>query len=251
MPISPTEKKANPINSTTAILACDVFRDEVKALMGLSPTWHSIRWLAMGLHDHPANLRREVQNQITEIESDPKVARIVLIYGMCGGGLVGVAAQRCELILPQAHDCISLLLGSATKHQQVLTENPATYFYSPGWIRGKRVPGPDREAYLRELYGPRYPDDPDIVEDLIEADQETFAHHNTAAYVDLTGNAEARSYCEGCALHQGWDFNELATDDAWLRSLLNGPWNAPHFLTVAPGQKISLGTGGPRPLSAE
>ena len=150
----------------------------------------------MGLHDHPDTLRQEIQNQIAQIETDPAVEQIIMIYGMCGGELIGVEAQRCPLIIPRAHDCISLLLGSAERHQTVLRQNPATYFYSPGWIRGKRVPGPDRETYLRELYGQRYPDDPEIIEDLIEADQETFAHHNTAAYVDLTDNSTARTYCQ-------------------------------------------------------
>ena len=170
---------------------------------------------------------------------------------MCGGGLIGVEAQRCPLVLPRAHDCISLLLGSAERHQAVLRQNPATYFYSPGWIRGKRVPGPDREAYLRKFYSDRYPDDPEIIEDLIEAEQETYAHHDTAAYVDLTDNAVARDYCQNCALHQGWKFEALSTDNTWLRTLVGGPWDASQFLTVPPGQKVSLATDEKLILTAE
>ena len=30
--------------------------------------------------------------------------------------------------------------------------NSCTYFFSPGWIRGRRVPGPDREDHLRSFY---------------------------------------------------------------------------------------------------
>ena len=235
----------------SAILACDVFKDEVMALAGSPPPWHSIAWLEMGLHDHPDTLRREIQNQITQIETDPAVAQIIMIYGMCGGGLIGVEAQRCPLIIPRAHDCISLLLGSAERHQAVLRQNPATYFYSPGWIRGKRVPGPDRETYLRELYGQRYPDDPEIIEDLIEADQDTFAHHDTAAYVDLTDNSAARTYCQSCAQHQGWKFEALSTDPTWLRNLVHGPWDTTRFLTVPPGSKVSLATDEKAILTAE
>ena len=110
---------------------------------------------------------------------------IVLAYGRCGNGLLGVRAGRVPLILPQAHDCISILLGGKERHDALLRENPGTYFYSPGWVRERRVPGPDREAYLRELYHERFEDDPEMIDDLVEADQEMFAHHNCAAYVSV------------------------------------------------------------------
>jgi hypothetical protein len=80
--------------------------------------------------------------------------------------LIGVKADQCPLVIPRAHDCISILLGSPEIHQDVLKKNPGTYFYSPGWVRGRRVPGPDRDAHLRELYSERYPDDEDMVSQL-------------------------------------------------------------------------------------
>ncbi len=46
--------------------------------------------------------------------------------------------------------------GPAT-HEAVLREQPGAYLHGPGRIRGRRVPGPDRETWLRQLYTPRHP----------------------------------------------------------------------------------------------
>jgi hypothetical protein len=223
-----------------ALLACDVFKEELTTFGGDSPPWHCIEYLEMGLHDQPNNLRVEVQAAIARLEADPDVEVIILAYGLCGNGLLGIRAERCPLILPRAHDCVSILLGGMEPHSALLKENPGTYFYSPGWVRGKRVPGPDREAHIRNVYGARYPDDEEMVDDLVEADADAFAHHNCAAYVDLTANTDAENYCKGCAKHLGWQFKRLKGDPSMLQNLLKGDWAADRYLTVSPGHHVAI-----------
>ncbi len=227
-------------NTKYALLACDVFKEELTTFGGETPPWHRIEYLEMGLHDQPDNLRSEVQAAIARLEVDPAIETVLLAYGLCGNGLLGVHAIRCPLILPRAHDCISILLGGTAPHNEILKENPGTYFYSPGWVRGKRVPGPDREAHIREVYSARYPDDDEMVDDLVEADAETFAHHSCAAYVDLTQNADAETYCKDCAKHLGWQFRRLQGDATMLQDLLNRNWDDTRYLTVPPGHSIAL-----------
>ncbi len=227
-----------------AVLACDVFLEELENLSGNPNSWAAVEYLEMGLHDHPDQLRLEVNKAIGRLQDVEGVERILLFYGLCGNGLIGVKAERCDLVIPRAHDCISILLGNPEKHQAILKDNPGTYFYSPGWIRGRRVPGPDREAHLRELYAERYPDDEDMIDDLVEADLYTFAHHNCAAYVDVTGNMEAESYCQKCAASLGWEFKRLPGDAAILRDLINGNWDDERFLLVHPGEMIRATTDG-------
>jgi len=227
-----------------SLIACDVFQEELTMLGGTSPPWHSIEYLEMGLHDQPNELRRQVQAVITRLEADPVVDTIVLAYGLCGNGLLGIeAGGRCPLILPRAHDCISILLGGIEPHSAILKENPGTYFYSPGWVRAKRVPGPDREAYVREIYDARYPDDPEMVDDLVEADAGVFAHHNCAAYVDLTDNQKAEHYCQDCARHLDWQFKRLKGDPSMLQDLISGNWDDARYLNVPPGHSIAMGEG--------
>ena len=227
-----------------ALLSCDVFSEEIEQLFGKDPPWRAIKYMEMGLHDHPPKLRAAVEEAIEKLESDPEVETVVLAYGRCGNGLVGVRAGRCRLILPQAHDCVSILLGGKEQHDAVLKENPGTYFYSPGWVRGKRVPGPDREAYLRGLYRERYEDDEDMIDDLVEADRETFEHHNCAAYVSVIDRPKADQYCQDCACHLGWSFKRLKGDPSFLQDLVRGQWGSERFLELEPGQSVGADANG-------
>ena len=223
-----------------AVLACDVFADEI-ALLQVDPSIsiHSVTLLEMGLHDHPPRLREAVQGAITQIESDAAVGAILLAYGLCGQGLLGVQAGRCPLVLPRAADCVAILLGGEARRQALLRENPHLYFFTPGWVRGKRVPGPDREAQVRAFYAGKH--DEETINDLVEADREAFAAYRTACYVDITGDRKAEAYSRHCAECLGWEFRRENGDAAMLRSLLAGPWDDKDFLTVPPGMRIAMG----------
>ena len=229
-----------------AILSCDVFQDEWALLLKTCPTAiRSVEWLRMGLHDQPLLLRSTVQQKILEMETqDPELTTILLAYGLCGNGLADIQAHRCQLILPRAHDCIAILLGGNAAHAAALKDNPGMYFYSPGWGRGRRVPGSERDLRLRALCSARHPDDPDLVDDLIEADHETFAHHNCAAYVDITADAQAEHYCRDCARHLRWDYRKLQGNPRLLQGLISGDWRDDDFLTIPPGRRSKLSTDG-------
>lgn len=227
-----------------ALIACDVFTEEMDALYPVNKPWRLSVLLEMGLHDDPDRLRDSVQAAIASAEADPAIEAIALAYGRCGNGLVGLRAGRCPLVLPQAHDCISILLGGPERHASVLRENPGTYFYSPGWVCGRRVPGPDRERYLRELYGRRYGDDEEMLEELIDADREAYAHHNCAAYVSIIDRPDTERYCKGCAAHLDWEYRKLEGDPSFLRALFSGAWDGPRFLRVPPGYEIAANAEG-------
>ncbi len=223
-----------------AVLACDVFADEI-ALLQDDPAIriHSVIWLEMGLHDHPPRLRQAVQDAIAQIESDAAVETILLAYGLCGQGLLRVSAGRCPLVLPRAADCVALLLGGEARREALLRENPHLYFYTPGWVRGKRVPGPDRATHVRALYAGKHDDE--TINDLVEADCEAFAPYRTACYVDITDDRKAETYSRHCAECLGWEFRREIGDAGMLRSLLAGPWDDKNFLTVPPGMRIAMG----------
>ena len=229
--ISSTDAPETP--HSALLLACDVFREELSALaLPLPP----VRWLEMGLHDRPDELRRRLQAEIDNLDTEPGDEPILLLYALCGGGLNGIQARRRPLILPRAHDCIALLLGSNERHRDIQKDCIGTYFYSRGWIRERRVPGPDRAAWLRDLYADRF--DEEMIAELIEADAEAFEHYEQACFIRTPAAEEGESYCKRCAAHLGWRFKAEEADTRWLRDFLTGPHDNARFVTVSPGQTL-------------
>ena len=65
---------------------------------------------------------------------------IVLGYGLCSNGLVGVTARRQKLIVPRCHDCIALFLGSPARYDAVFRDHPGTFYLTPGWVKENQDP---------------------------------------------------------------------------------------------------------------
>ena len=59
---------------------------------------------------------------------------VLLGYGLCSNGLVGMGARSIPLVVPRAHDCITLFLGSKERYLQYFQDNPGVYFMTSGWI---------------------------------------------------------------------------------------------------------------------
>jgi len=70
------------------------------------------RYLDMGLHDRPDVLRARLQAEIDQVSVRDDLDAVVLVYGLCGCGTAGLAARRYPLVIPRAHDCVTLFLGS-------------------------------------------------------------------------------------------------------------------------------------------
>jgi G3E family GTPase len=226
------ERVAKGFRARTGLIACDVFQEELEAAEGL-PEVAELVWLPMGLHDRPLELKEKVQAEIDRLESECGVTEILLLYGLCGTGTAGLKSSRVPMVLPRAHDCIAFLLGSNQRHRDLQSACAGTYFYAPGWIRERRVPGPDRERWIREEYAGRFDDE--MIEELIEADAEAFGHYSKALYIRTPAGDTQEVYCKRCAEHLKWDFEAVRSDPTWFRSFFLGPWPEESFLLVPPG----------------
>jgi len=224
---------------SVALVACRVLESEIAALT--AGTTHIARreFLEIGLHDQPGVLRSQLTQAIARAEEDPAVQQVVLVYGLCGLALAGLGARRCPLVVPRAHDCITLFLGSKERYASIMREEPGTYWYSPGWNRAQRVPGPEREGKLRSEYTERF--GAEEAEELLEMEHGAFAQHSIAGHTDLglPGDDLHRRYTERCAQHLGWRTKLHPGDPGLLRDLLNGPWDSERFLVLRPGEIIA------------
>jgi hypothetical protein len=58
---------------------------------------------------------------------------VALAYGLCSNGTVGLRARNVPVVLPRAHDCITLFLGSRRRYDDYISRHPGTYFVTTGW----------------------------------------------------------------------------------------------------------------------
>ena len=91
-----------------AVLACAVFRAELDLL---APPGAHVIYLRQSLHRTPHVMAEAIQTELDRIDPG-SVDKVVLAYGLCSNGIVGVKATRGKLLVPRAHDCIALFLGS-------------------------------------------------------------------------------------------------------------------------------------------
>lgn len=222
-----------------ALLACSVFEREIAQHTPDDSNIVETKWFEMGLHDQPDNLRTTLQGAIDELDQLDDIDAIVLAYGLCGLGTAGLRAGRHRLVIPRGHDCITVFLGNKERYAAHQGGCPSCYYYSPGWNRNRRVPGPEKLDAMRAELLEKY--DEEDVDFLIDSERETWALHDTVSYVDLgTSDAEPEAdYARRCAKWLGWKFERLQGDASMLIDLLAGRWNADRFQVIEPGEELA------------
>lgn len=223
---------------SAALISCEVFREEIQKLGSPSEHLRATRWLEIGLHDRPQEMRPILQGVVDELDKRDDIEVILLAYGLCGLGTTGLKARRHPLILPRAHDCITVFLGSKERYAQRQQQCPGCYHYTPGWNRARRVPGPDRLEALREEWSRRFASDE--VDSLIESERDMWTAYDTASFIDLgtPDAAQEADYTRRCAESLGWKFEHLQGDPGLLHDLLWGPHDAARFQTIEPGCEL-------------
>ena len=225
-----------------AVLACDVMKDEIALHTAGATHLVETRFFEIFLHDRPDHLREILQRELDAVDARPDIDAVVMVYGLCGRGTVGLRPRRHRLVIPRAHDCITLFMGSKEAYSDHQRRCPTCYYYTPGWNRSRRVPGPEMFEAMRRDLATRFDDDD--IDFLIESQHEQLALHDTATYLDLGTAAadEEASYAGKCAEFMGWKFERQAGDPGLLKDLLWGRWDAERFLILEPGQQLGQAT---------
>jgi len=221
-----------------ALLACRVFEREIALHAAGAAHIVETRFFEVGLHDRPHQLRSVLQAELQLLESRDDIEAVVLAYGLCGRGTAGLQPARHRLVIPRAHDCLTVFMGSKEVYAEHQRHCPTCYYYTPGWNRERRVPGLEREEAIKTDLAEKF--DADDVAYLLEIEREQWAMHDTATYIDLgTDDAETEAdYARRCAAWLGWRFERLRGDPGLLRDLLWGHWDAARFQIVEPGMQL-------------
>ena len=242
-------------------ITCEVFARAVYLQAAFSPHVVDVELMDKGLHDFSTTLRETLQQRI-DATSDREYQGIVLVYGLCNRSLEGLQARDVPIIVPRAHDCIALYLGSRARYDREFAETPGTFYYSDeylerGGTRGNSSDGrivalgsttPISESY-EQLVAKYGEDNAAYLIEVLGAWQE---HYQRAAYIDLqlgkSGDYAGRAKRE--ASERGWRFELLRGDLDLIRRLIHGDWDSDDFVVVQPGQSI-VATFDSRIIAAE
>ena len=208
------------------IIACDVLEAE---LMAVSVTGVSFEFLEQGLHRTPDEMPAAIQDKIHRTDSG--IDYIVLGYGLCGNGIVGVKAEKQPLVVPRAHDCVGLFLGSLEAHLKEIHKAPGTYFLTKGWIEQGKSPLVLFEEYVQR-YGRQTAE---------WATGEEYKNYTRLVLVDTGAYdlAAYREYARENAAFLGVAYEEIRGSPTYFERMVKGQWEEDKFIVLQPGEEVA------------
>ena len=226
-------------------ICCQVFYREISALCAVSPHITTVSWLPQGLHDTPELLRKSVAQEVSRVESWKEEERrrkpdyIVLGYGLCSNGTVGLQSGEIPLVIPRTDDCIGIVLGSQKRYLEAFRRYPGIYWVNNGWLEHGYVPTQEALAQRYARYVQDYGED--NARFLMEQDSQWQRSYTTAGYIasPLDRDGRCREAAAAMARFHGWNLVELEEDRGLLRRMVEGPWEEEEFLVCPPGWRIA------------
>ncbi len=216
--------KKPPLRGKVHIIACETIDDEIHKV---NRRGFACRFLEHGLHRTPDLLRERLQQEISQV----KEGEVILLgYGLCSNGVVGLRSPDKWLIIPRVDDCIGLLLGSRKAYLEHFRNEPGTYYLTKGWIDHGKTPYSSYRENLEKY-------DPEtalwIAKELLK-NYTRVALIDTGAY-DLNG---CRSHAEEMAAFFGLRLEVVAGTIQLLHDLVRGRWGK-DFLVIEPGCEVT------------
>lgn len=206
-----------------------------------------VRFMPKGLHDIGSEKMHAYLAQVIEEVDTENYEAILLGYALCSNGIVGLEASDVPLVVPRAHDCITLFLGSQKRYEDYFHSHNGVYFHTSGWIeRGDHLDQYGMESIedqmgmtmsyeaLVEKYGE------DNAQFLYDKFQAMRRNYQQITFIEMGIEPDDRfeRYAKEEAKREGWKFEKIKGDLTLFRRLMDGPWDAEDFLFVEPGQKI-------------
>jgi len=231
------------------LISCEVLFREMCDACARSPHQVDVEFLPKGLHDLGGKTMSVRLQEAVDRTPWGMYDAILLGYGLCGNGLDGLAARHTPLVLPRAHDCIALLMGSRERFQRYFDANPGTFYRSTGWLeRGKGLQQLTHQTIgLEESLDAlirKYGDDNGRY--LYDEMMRYRSRYEKLTFIETGLEADGKFVAEAAAEaeEKGWAFERLPGDLAWLRNLVNGEWAEGEFAIAKPGQQIAASYDG-------
>ena len=229
------------------IISCEVFTRELCDAAARSPHQVDLRFLPKGLHDIGCTgMLARLQGAVDAV--DPAACDTILLgYGLCNNGIAGLTARATPLVVPRAHDCMTLFFGNRVRYEEYFRRNPGTYFLTTGWIERGEATGELRQISISHVNGMdmTYPElvakyGEENAQFLYDQLCDQTKHYRRLTFISM-GLEPNESFLETARRRAAEKRLEFSTEEGSLRlihALVNGPWEEEDFLLVPPGHRI-------------
>ncbi len=224
------------------LIACAVLYRECYYCAAQCRNIVDIQLCEKSLHDIGAEkMSARLQVEIDKVPSGQYDA-ILLAYGLCNNGTMGLRAD-IPIVLPRAHDCITLLMGSKEKYRNYFDQNPGTYFQSSGWLEREESCMENPESTVSRMgistydeYVRQYGEE--NAKFIMETMGGGLENYTKMAFID-TGVGDSESYrhvVPKLAAEKSWAYEEIKGSTNLLIKLLEGDWDEADFLVIPAGE---------------
>jgi hypothetical protein len=226
------------------LISCKVLFRELSRICAESENYIDATFLRQGYHNEPTKLHSVIQREIDRIDSgyDTHTCNaegmdfdaILLGFGLCCNGTAGIFSRKYPIVIPRAHDCITLLLGSATRYRQIFDEcSGGVYWYSCGWIENSPMPCKETEQMNFDRYKERY--GLDNAAYLIARESVALHDYKRAAFIDTGVKvSEYADFTKEAAAYYGLEYKSYSGDSKLLADFIGGNWDDEKFLKLQP-----------------
>ena len=232
------------------LLGCKMLEREIASVTYNSENLIDVTMIQLQLHEYPTLLRQALQEEIDAIDAnqhrysnDTKERdydAILLVYGLCSNAVTGLSSKKYPLVIPKAHDCVTMLMGSKEEYMDYYMKNPGTFYSSPGFMEFTRMNEEERRQRRYELFLAKSKGNEKRAKKMMAIEDSYTSNYSRVTHIEwptmpLTGYKKA---AQKLAADKGWDFETYAGDNCLLRQLVDGNWDPEHFLIVPPSHCI-------------
>lgn len=242
------EDKRMAAQTPIVVIGCAVLGVDMKHAARQLGLTVDFKFLEAGLHERPELLKQKLQEVIDAVSAAGEAGRIVIGYGICGRGTIGIQSRNIPLVIPKVHDCIAMFLGGSEAYRREFKKFPGSYYITAGWYEEKAVPISQRK--LQAWYGDRLVHYEEIAARYGHgAAEQTIAflsswqkNYQRAAYIDtgVRNGSKYEDHAREMADAYGWTYEKIPGSMDLFEKMLVGTASTADVLFVEPRHVIEF-----------